>query len=453
MWGRKVTLFWQIWMVYLGRRFFFYSCCSDLSISVKTKIISNTTSKVLRKIFCYPAGDEHRDFDPKKNNQISRLDWLIILTNVVPVKFDHRIKYVWRTIIRHRQELTTLKHPLKDRIKLFDVTGDIVTPLLLTNLDDDKGNEKESSKQLKEISWERWYRSRQKSQEKMSSYTTRTLTTTSTTNSTTLITNQRRTRLRSTSKTPTINRKAVTTLTVTSPSAVCHDASNHVENKWEWWQNTTMIASQSPLSSGVQWHRSSIKRTESEDDQPKDGKTTSIPAYHWPKHTAKTTTWPDSPLHKTTGNGTAWQTISWHSQPTRPSTTSNVSMSFEPTTTDTKKLTKNRQSQRDAMKTTNRARDEDTLHLHWKMTLLPSTSNDDPATLFYEERSSSTSSHATRTRATSSAKTKLRDTSTSSNRIGIKDPCILVLRTCQTVERTGRVMIIIVILTMFHCSN
>ena len=60
--------------------------------------------------------------------EIKDLGQHITLKNAIEVEFEHHIKYAWATFTSHRQELTSPKYPLRDRLKLFDAT---VTPSLL----------------------------------------------------------------------------------------------------------------------------------------------------------------------------------------------------------------------------------------------------------------------------------------------------------------------------------
>ena len=59
--------------------------------------------------------------------KIQYLGQLITFKNAVHVEFKHRLKCVWATFTRHRQELMSPTLPLRD-LKLFDAT---VTPSLL----------------------------------------------------------------------------------------------------------------------------------------------------------------------------------------------------------------------------------------------------------------------------------------------------------------------------------
>ena len=75
---------------------------------------SSPTQRGMRETpHCNSAGDEHRDLtDTKKSN--------FLANNAVQVE--------WATFTSHRQELTTPRCPLKDRLQLFDAT---VTPSLV----------------------------------------------------------------------------------------------------------------------------------------------------------------------------------------------------------------------------------------------------------------------------------------------------------------------------------
>ena len=58
--------------------------------------------------------------------KIKHIRELITFKNAVQVELDHRIECAWATSTRHRQELTSPKYPLRDRLKkLYDAT---VTP-------------------------------------------------------------------------------------------------------------------------------------------------------------------------------------------------------------------------------------------------------------------------------------------------------------------------------------
>ena len=59
--------------------------------------------------------------------KIYYLHQLITYQNAVQVEFEHRIKCAWATFTSHRQELTSPKYPLRDRLKLWN---DTVTPSL-----------------------------------------------------------------------------------------------------------------------------------------------------------------------------------------------------------------------------------------------------------------------------------------------------------------------------------
>ena len=67
--------------------------------------------------------------------KIKFLGQLITFTNAVQVEFEHRIKCAWATFTSHRQELTSPRHPLRDRLKL-DATR-------LRHVDDVGRNEEE----------------------------------------------------------------------------------------------------------------------------------------------------------------------------------------------------------------------------------------------------------------------------------------------------------------------
>ena len=52
--------------------------------------------------------------------------------SLVQVKFEHSIKCARATFTSHRQELRSPRYPLRDTLKLFDTTGDTITPVRIS---------------------------------------------------------------------------------------------------------------------------------------------------------------------------------------------------------------------------------------------------------------------------------------------------------------------------------